>query len=87
MPDATISDRKGTGELKFDIPQFEKLESKNMFTKDFKFQNNKQIVFPDDQRILNRFAKSLDYTDYDGSIGPREKPAFFPQVKYKSADN
>ncbi|KAK0174096.1 hypothetical protein PV328_007209 [Microctonus aethiopoides] len=69
-----VSDRKGTGELKFDTTT-PSLKSK-ILNED---KNNKFIKFPDNQRFVNRLIKSFDY-DYENN--PRvmeDNPILFPQ--------
>lgn len=70
-----MSNRKGTGELKFDTTT-PSLESK-ILNED---KNDKLIKFPDNQRFFNRLIKSFDY-DYEKN--PRvmeESSILFPQV-------
>ncbi|KAK0169025.1 hypothetical protein PV327_002774 [Microctonus hyperodae] len=69
-----VSNRKGTGELKFDTTT-PSLKSK-ILNED---KNDKLIKFPDNHRYFNRLIKSFDY-DYESNYrAMEENPIIFPQ--------
>lgn len=67
-----VSDRKATGELKFDTPSSRTV----LVERSKKNDDHNRVVFPDQQ-----YVKILDYTDSDRFINSPES-SFFPQVTF-----
>ncbi|XP_053593681.1 uncharacterized protein LOC103576580 [Microplitis demolitor] len=68
-----VSDRKATGELKFDTP------SSRINLSERNNNNDKnRIIFPDDQRHVNRFVQIYDYPESEKNSNSPES-LIFPQ--------